>query len=339
MPKPCKRPVQELPEVFKVSGDAIGQAPLEVRPDPFIGIELRGVSREVKGLDSWIASKEFLGELGLMERAAVPEKDERSSEVAREVPEELPDLFAPKVLVGVKACVEAKPLSLRRDRDGGDGRDFAPASCDNEGGRFSFDRPGPLEVGNEREPALIQEDQAGPKPFGLFLYAAKRGASSVGSLAPAAPWPVSAASDSSSPGPPLDSRGSRYNNLPGSFSGRPGRYASGSKGPSSNRLPGALSPRRAPRPFSAPLTKAGGVPDAAWILSPTALSSGRLDANAPRSLTMRPLLGLPSGKCGPALRAGRRDAAFVRVVGVCHEVSLCPPRLPLYDRPKLVTIE
>ena len=57
-------------------------------PDKFIRIKLRRISREVKGLDSRIASKELLDELGSAERASVSEKDNRAFEVARKVPNE-----------------------------------------------------------------------------------------------------------------------------------------------------------------------------------------------------------------------------------------------------------
>ncbi len=325
--------------MFEVLGDTIGQTSFEVGPDKFIGIKLRCVSRKVKGLDSRIVSKDLLDELGSVKRASVPEKDDRAWEVAREMTEKLPDLFGSDVLVGMEACVEAKSFSLGRDGDGGDSRDFGPASGDNEGGSFSFNRPSPLEIGDKRESALIQEDQAGSKPRGLFLYEAKRETSSNGWLVPDALWLSSRASGSSSPNGPSNSTSCRYNSSPGSSFERLGRFVSKSKDPSSSRLPRALSPRCAPRLFSAPLTKAGDVPYAAWTSSPPVLSCGRLDANAPRSLTMRSVSAPPSDKCGLVSKAGRRIAVFFRVFGVCREVSLCPPRLPLYDRPKLVSIE
>lgn len=339
MPESSKRPVKEVSEVLKVSGNAVGQIPFEVCPDKFIRVKLGRISGEVKGLDSRMASKELLGELGSVERASVPKKDDGAFLVTAKVPEELPDLSGSNVLPGIKARVESKAFSLRRNRDGRDGRDFGPASGDHEGGCFSFNRPGSLEIGDKRESALIQEDQAGSKPIGLFLYEAKPVASSSEWLPPGALWPFSVVSGSSSPSRPSNSTDCRYSSAPGNSSGRPGQYASKSKDPSSNRLPGALSPRYAPRSSSAAPREAGDVPYAAWTLSPPVPSSGRLDANAPRSLTMRSLSRLPSGKCGLALRAGWPDGVFFPVFGGCHEVSLCPPRLPLYDRPKLVSIE
>jgi len=321
MPESSKGPVKELSKVLKVPGDAVGQAALEVRPDPFIGVKLRRISGEVKGMDARRASKEFLGELGLVERTAVPEEDERPSEVTREMSEELPDLFAPEILVGIKAGVESEAFPLRRDRDGRDGRDFGPSSGNNEGWGFAFDRPGSLEVGDKGESALIQEDQAGLEPIGLFLYAARRDASSNGWLAPGAPWPASAAFGNSNPGRPSDSKGFRCNSVLGSSSGRPGQFVSKSKDPSGNRLPRVLSLRRAPKSSSACPTDAGAAPDAAWTSSLTGHSCGRPDANGLKSSSKRLLPWRLNGKADLDSIAGRPDAAVFRVPEGSHGVS------------------
>ena len=302
--------------MLKVSGNAVGQISFEVGPDKFIGIKLRGISREVKGLDSRIASKESFDELGSVERASVPEKDERTFEVTAKVSEELPDLFSPDVLVGVKTSVESKAFSLGRDRDGGDGRDFSPASGDHERWCFAFNRPGSLEIGNERESALIQEYQAGSKPIGLFLYAAKRDTSNNEWLVRDVLWPFSAASGNSSPSRPSDSKDLRCSSGLENSSERLDRYASRSKDPSNSQLPMGLSPKYAPRFFSARLREAEAGPDAAWDLIPPALSSGRLDANALRSLEMRPLPRLRRGTDGLVLKAGRPDADVFPVLGI-----------------------
>lgn len=107
--------------MLRVSGNAVCQASLEVRPDEFIGIELRRISREVKGFDSRIAFKELFDELCPVKRASVPEKDDGSFEVTAKMSEELSDLFGPNVPVGIKAGVESQTLSLWRDRDCGNG--------------------------------------------------------------------------------------------------------------------------------------------------------------------------------------------------------------------------
>lgn len=339
MPKSRIRSVNEPPEMSKISGNTIGQVSLEVCPNPLIGIKLRRISGEVNGMDSRISFKESLGEFGFVKRAAVPEEEKRASDLAAEMPEKLSDLLAPNVSVGIKAGVEAETLSLGRDCDGGDRRDLCPFSGNNEGWSFSSNRPGPLDVGDKREPAFVEEDDAGFEPFGLFLYEAKRNASSDQWLSPCVPGPASAASGRSSPSHPSDSKGFRYSNALRNSCVPPCRSVSKSKDPLNNRLPEALSPRCAPRSSSVGRKDAKVSRDEVSALSLSSPSCGRLVANAPESLSMRPVSRPLRDSRGLALRAGRPCAAAFPAAGVCHEVSLYPPRLPLYDRLDFLSIE
>ncbi len=307
--------------MFKVFGDAVCQSPLEICPDKFIGVKLRRVSRKVKGVDSRTAFKKSLDELGSVSGVSVPEKNNMSPEVARQMSEELSDLFGSDIPIGIKPRVKSKPFSFWRDRDGRDGRYLGPASGNNEDWSFSFNRPCSLNIRNKRKSALIQEGQAGSKPSGVFLYAAKRDVSSSESLLPDAPWRASAASGSSSPERSSNSTGSRYNNALGNSPELSDRYVSVSKGPSSNRLPKALLPRRALRLFSVGPTKTKGA--LYWELvsvlcSHSSCSSG---ASALRSLKKHSVPGLPSDKYGLVSASGRPAAAVFPTFGVCHGVS------------------
>ena len=307
--------------MLKVFRYAVCQSSFEVCPDKFVGVKFRRVSREVKVMDSRIFSKEFMDKLCLMERTSVPEKNDGAFEVTAKMPEELSDLSCSNVLVGIKPRVEPEPLSLGRDCNGRDSGDLCPASGDNEDWGFSFDRPSSLDIWNKRESAFIQEGQAGSKPSGLFLYAARRDVSNSGSLAPCAPWPSSAVSGNSSPSRSSDSTNCRYNSALGNSSERSGRYASASKDPSNNRLPRDPSLRRAPRIFSDSPTKDKAVP---YLASASVLcghSSCRFDTNAPRSLKKRLAPGPPSDKYDLVSTNGRPDASAFPVFGVCHGVS------------------
>ena len=325
--------------MFKVFGNAVGHTSFEIGPDKFIGVELRRISGEVKGLDSRIASKELLDEFSSMNRASVPEEEDPASEMPGKVPEKMPDLSGPNVFVGVEACVETKAFSLGRDRDGGDSRYLGPPSCDLKRRSSALERPGSLKVWDKRESALIQEDQVGSEPIGLFLYAAKPDASNSESPLPAFPWLFEWEPDNSSPDCPSDTKDLRGNSVSETSCGPSGRYVSKSKRPSSNRLPRVLLPGCAPKLSSAHSTEAEAGPDGAWALNPPGLFCGRLAANVPRSLSTRPLLWPRSGKCVPASKAGPPVDGVFPVFGVCHEVSSYPPRLPLEYRLNLVSIE
>lgn len=307
--------------MLSVSWDAVGQTSLEICPDKLVWVKLRRVSREMKGVDSRTAFKESLDELGLVDGASVPEENDRAFEAAAKMPEEVSDLSGADVLIGIKPRVESKSLSSWRDRDGGDSRYLGPTSGDNKDGCFSFNRPGSLDIGNKRESALIQEGQAGSKPSGLFLYAAKRDISSSGSSPRVSAWLSWSVSDSSSPSRSSNSRDSRCSSAPESVSESLARYVSRSKDPSSSRLPEGLSPRRAPRFSSAGPTKRKVVPYWGLISIPCGPSSCSSDASAPRSLKRRSVLGPPSDKYGLVSKDGRPDAAVFPVFGVCHGVS------------------
>ena len=321
MPKSRIRPVNEPSEVLKVSWNAVGQVSLEVRPDKFIGIKLRRISGEVNGVDPRITSKESLRELGCVERAAVPEEDKRASDLAARMPEEFPDLLGPNVSVGIKTGAEAEMFSPGRDRNGGDGRYLCPLSSDNEGWSFSSNRPGSLNVGDKRKPTFIKEDKAGVEPSGVFLYAAKRNASSDESLSPCVPEPASVAFERSSLSCSLNSKGFRCSNALRNSCGLLGRSVSKSKDPLNNRLPEVLSPGCLPRFSSVFPTNAGFVLDAPWALSLPVPSFRRLGANGLRSLWRRSLPWRPNRRCCLASRDGRPTASFSLVVEGFHGVS------------------
>lgn len=324
--------------MFKVSGDTVGKATFEVCPDEFVGIELRGVSRKMVRVDSWIVPKERLSELGLVERAAVPEKDDRSREMPRKMSEKLPDLFALKISVGIEARVESEAFPFRRDGDGRDRRDFGPTSGNNKGWRVSLLCPSPLDVRDEREPTLIQEYQVGAKPFGLFLYEATRDISSDEWLAPFAPWLSSEVSGSSTPKNSLDSINFRYRVEPGISCARSDRYASESRGPSKNPLPRALSPALGSSFSFVPRKEAAVDPNEVWLSNLPPPSDDKPDATGLRNLKMPPVSRPRNDTCVLFSVTERPDAVGLPMSGVCLEVSSRPPRLPPLYRLNCVSI-
>lgn len=304
-----------------VSWNAVGQTSLEVCPDKFIGVKFRRVSWEVKGMDSRTASKESLDEFCLVDGASIPEEDDRAFEAAAKMSEEVSDLFGSNVFVGIKPRIESKSFSSWGDGNGGDSRDLSPASGDNKNGCSAFNRPSPLNIGNKRESAFIQEGQAGSKPSGLFLYAAKRGISSSGSSLRVFAWLSWSVSDSSSPSCSLNSIDCPCSSGPESVSKLPARCVSRSKDLSSNRLSEGLSPRRAPRFSSAGPTKTGVALYLESISAPHGPSSCSSGASAPRSLKRRSVLGPPNDRYGLVSKDGRLGVAVFPVFGVCHGVS------------------
>lgn len=307
--------------MFKVSGNAVGKSLLEIGPDKFIRIKLRRISWEVKGFDSRTASKESLDKSGSVKGASVPEKDDRTFEMPTELLEKLSDLFGSNILVSVEACVESKAFSFGRDGDRRDRRYFRPAPGNSEPWSFSFDSPGSSDVGNERESTLIQEDQVGSKPIGLFLYEARRASSNNEWLVRDALWLVSGVSDNSSPSNPSDSKDWKYNSSPENSSGRYGRCVSRSKDRSRIRRPRGLSPKYLPEFSSVFPTKVVADLYSAGPSSRSVLSCSTFDANVPPSLTTRSFFERPTGKSRLVSKAGRLGAVFFPEFWDCLEVS------------------
>lgn len=339
VPKFSKRSVKESSKMPQVVGDTVCDAPLEMIPNQFIGVKLGRVSWEVKGLDSRIAFKDLPNELGSVERAFVPEKKELAGKVAPQVPDKFSDLRGSNVFVSVKAGVKSETFSFGRDADGRDGRDFSPASCDCKSRSSALRRPRFLEIRDKRESAFVQENQAGSKPSGFFLYEARRDASSIGFPLRVFPWLSWSAPDNSSPNRPLDTKGLRDSNRLENACVPPCRSVSRSKRLSKNRLPRGLLPKGAPKPSSVCRKDAKVFRGGVWVLSRPTPSCGRLAATGPGSLSTRPVSRLLRGSRGLVSRAGRPCAAGFPTAGVCHEVSLSPPGLPLYDRPETLSIE
>ena len=61
---------------------AVGQATLEVVPDPFVGIQFRGVGGERHEVKAARSLQEFLDRVSAVNRAVIQQDDELSSDLA-----------------------------------------------------------------------------------------------------------------------------------------------------------------------------------------------------------------------------------------------------------------
>ena len=169
--------MEELLEIVYVRWVAVGQRPSEVIPDEFVGVELGRVPRERIGVQTGMLFQELLDAGSLMGVGAVPEEDHVAAQVFEQLTEEGHDLPGADVLLRMEPCVEGDALVLRGQGDGGDGRDFIPVLGAAKERRPPSRGPGPAHGRKQQESALIHKGQMGPKPFGVFLYAASDTAS------------------------------------------------------------------------------------------------------------------------------------------------------------------
>ena len=170
-----------------------------------------------------------------MHSASVPQKHESSLQMPEKIPQKGQNLGMPDILQGMKADIQSNPPFSRRDADRGDNGYLRPSPGDFKNRGLSDQCPGLFDGRDKAEPALIEEDQGNFKPFGLFLYAATDSVSNV--LFPFHPslWPLSQASDSSSPFRLAATRYYWGDRRSETSSRSPGRFFGSSKDPLSIR--------------------------------------------------------------------------------------------------------
>jgi len=164
--------MHEVLKMGEIFGETVRQGTLEMVPDKFVGVELGGVSRKAIGTQPGMAAEKLLDRSSLVGLAVIPKEDHRAPQVAEQLSKELDHLRGSDVLVGVKPGIQRDALLLRRDAEGRQGRDLFPAAGAPQVRGLAAGCPGPSNVGDQKKAALIEEGQMGPKPFGVFLYAA-----------------------------------------------------------------------------------------------------------------------------------------------------------------------
>jgi len=279
-------------ELRNILRGAVGQAAIALAPDVLSRIEFRGVRREVLRLNPGVPAEERLHGLTPVNRALIPEQDQRAAEVSQELPEE-PANIQPIEAAGLEPDVQRQAAPAGRDRQRTDGRDVAllveipcirgvPSGC-----------PGALEVRDEQEAALVEEDQVGADPIGVFLYAAT-GAVSNGQ------WPFrlaegrgAPASGNSSPSPAATTRRGWGGTEPGTSSESAGRSAPASTDRCGSPGPVGLPAGSRPTPASGPARADRAAPGWDEGAGPWHHSAGRRPAietpNSWRTATAVPL--------------------------------------------------
>ena len=81
-----------------VVGATVGETTLGVGPDGFVGVELRGVGREVFEMQPRELAADFANPFSFVNAGVVPDHDDVPAEVAQQVAEEFADLIVPDVV-------------------------------------------------------------------------------------------------------------------------------------------------------------------------------------------------------------------------------------------------
>ena len=138
-------------------------------PHRFVRIELGGIGRKVLEVQAREPAADVTDRVALVNPALVPEDDDRAAQVAQEVAEELAHVRVFEVLLEEKAPVEAQPPAHWTHRQAGDRRDFVPPITMADDRRLAPGRPRPVDARDQQEPRLVDEDEMGAQPRGVFF--------------------------------------------------------------------------------------------------------------------------------------------------------------------------
>ncbi len=270
--------MQKSLEFTEVAWDAVGHGALEVTPNVFIGVELRGVPRKTIRVEPRVLLNELPHQNAPVLAATVPEEDHRATEVPKQLLKKPDDLGRLDVLVTMEPGVQGDASPPRRDADRGDGRDLGPVSSTAQMRRVTPRRPGSDHAGHQQEAALIKERQMGATSCGLFLYAATETASTSRWLLHLSPGLASRASGNSSRGRPERATGGWGGSPPRTACGLPPPRDGSSTDPSSSR--NAARPSTGVEPSAASVDRSGAPADPAlsWLSDRWLHGRGRLRA-------------------------------------------------------------
>jgi hypothetical protein len=223
--------------------------------------------------------------------------------------------------------VEGDSLALWGQGDRRDGRDFIPVLGTSKQRRPPSRRPGPAHARYQQEPALIEESQMGPKPFGVFLYAASDAASSERWLARSVPEPAFPAFGSSSPCRSTDAKHGWGGTEPLAVPRSGERFALGSRGRFCSQRPGGSVIAIRPTVASGIRSAAGGVRESAWGAVPSCPGAGRPDTTERPNSWPLPASGRPRKDSCPSSEAAELPGAAFPIVEEFLGVS-CPQGYP-----------
>jgi len=151
-----------------VIGATVGETPFGVGPDGFVGVELWGVGRKAFEMQSREPAADFPNRFSFVNAGVVPDHNDVPAEVTQQVSKEFAHFVVPDVLrVALEVQADA-PTSGRNGeaRDHGDA--IMPVAMMNEG-RTTARSPGLSHRGDQEEARLVDEDDVGTQPRGVFF--------------------------------------------------------------------------------------------------------------------------------------------------------------------------
>jgi len=159
---------KDVHECGRRIGPAVGQVGLEVIPHAFVGVQLRGVRWEGLQVQPGRAAEQLLHGLAAVNPAIVQQHDEVAGDLTQQGAEEGCDLVALDIVL-IQLAVQRAVAAPRADGDAGDGRDAVVRVPVPHDRRLPHRPPGLANRGDQEETRLVDEDEVGPQPRGVFF--------------------------------------------------------------------------------------------------------------------------------------------------------------------------
>ena len=152
----------------EVVGTSVGQVSFGMAPHPFVGIQLGRIGREIRHAEAAMAGEERPQHRTLVNMAVIPQHDDGTAQLAQEVTEKRTRVGRANVVsMDLEVESTAPPLGAQRHaRDHGEAIMPLPMPQDR---RVSAWCPRAPHRRNQQEPRLVDEDEMGAQPRGVFF--------------------------------------------------------------------------------------------------------------------------------------------------------------------------
>jgi len=163
--------LKTLVERGQVHGCSVGKRSIRLVPDILGWVELGGVCWEAVDVQAATIADELLDFFTPVDRPLIPHQNHGTPQVTKQVVDKRLDVEAGEI-PGSTAEIEGHPPAFGRYGQGTDDRDPVLLVEMVEDRGPAFGGPAATDVGNEQEPALVHEDEMGPKCALFFLSGA-----------------------------------------------------------------------------------------------------------------------------------------------------------------------
>lgn len=147
---------------------------IQMRPELLDGIQLRGIGRQRLDPEPVaVTGQGLLRDVATVSGQSVPEQDHRAASVPSERLEKAHNLGAAHAAL-VQSQKPAQPPTVGAGQHGADPRQLLPVERFHHARSLASRRPSGTDGGTLRERALVQKDQPGVQPCGVFFTCGQR---------------------------------------------------------------------------------------------------------------------------------------------------------------------